>query len=132
MGSTAQTVTTFKRFQTRKPPRSAFYLVLVRGEVNSDPWRHGFGVPKKGIEAEGELLQIFSLDVSERRLWRRQNITDRTERFHASPAETAIQFLTPMKEMIPVDLPGGGLRTQTVQEVRDLLLNVIATDNIRV
>lgn len=45
------------------------YFLLAGGEVNSDPRRHGFGVSKEGVEAEGELLQIFSLDVAKRRLW---------------------------------------------------------------
>lgn len=36
--------------------------------MDSDPGCHGFGVSKEGGKAEGELLQIFSLDVAEGRL----------------------------------------------------------------
>lgn len=48
--------------------KMAPYLLLAGCEVNSDPRRHGFGVPEEGIEAESKLLQIFSLDVAKRRL----------------------------------------------------------------
>ena len=48
--------------------RGETHLLLERGEVNSDPWRQGLGVPKVGFEREGELLQVFPLDVSERGL----------------------------------------------------------------
>lgn len=51
----------------------ASHLLLAGGEVNSDPGRHGFGVSEEGVKAEGELLQVFSLDVAEGRL----NITNR-------------------------------------------------------
>lgn len=44
------------------------HLLLAGGEVNSDPGRHGFGVSEEGGEAEGELLQVFSLNVAEARL----------------------------------------------------------------
>lgn len=47
---------------------AAPHLVLAGGEVNSDPGLHGLGVSKEGVEAEGVLLQIFSLDVAEARL----------------------------------------------------------------
>ena len=40
-------------------------LLLECGEVNSDPGRQGLGVPVEGFELEGELLQVFPLDVAE-------------------------------------------------------------------
>lgn len=43
---------------------SGAHLLLAGGEVNSDSRRHGFRVPEEGIKAEGELLQVFSLDVT--------------------------------------------------------------------
>lgn len=48
--------------------QTASHLLLAGGEVDSDARLHGFRVSKEGVKAEGELLQIFSLNVAERRL----------------------------------------------------------------
>lgn len=36
--------------------------------MDLDPRLHGTRVPKEGIEAKGELLLVFSLDVTEAKL----------------------------------------------------------------
>lgn len=82
--------------------------------MDPDAGRQGIGVPKEDIEAELELLQVFPLDGTERWLW-----TGTTLRVLAGSIGPQrgwqYRILTPTKEMIPVDLPGGGLNTETLR-----------------
>lgn len=59
---------TIKKVKSVTSVPCAPHLLFAGSEVDPDPGCHGFGVSKESVEPEGELLQIFSLDVAECRL----------------------------------------------------------------
>lgn len=92
------------------------HFLLTGGEVDPDPRSHCFRVSKKDVKFEGERLQVFPLNMSKRGL---QSEDDKVTLTTQARTETSVAInLTPMKEMIPEERPGGGLRTQTDTHVK--------------
>lgn len=103
-------------------------LLIAGGEVDPYTRCHRFWISKKDIKAEGVFLQVFSLNVAKVRLGTDKGASiimsedDNVKTDHFPGSEdprshdlnemARVHILTPIKEMMPVDLPGGGLEAE--------------------